>query len=111
VAALDPNGQLASYSQRNDRVIAAPGSGIRSTVPDYVGNLNGKTDDFATYSGTSMAAPYVAGASTIIRQALQFAGQTNITEWTIYNIMRNTADLVFDAATNASYTKLNLQKA
>jgi len=111
VSALDPNGNLASYSQRASRVIAAPGSSITSTVPDYVGNLNGKTDDFATYSGTSMASPYVAGASAIIRQAMQFAGQTNITEWTIYNLMRNTADSVFDAATNTTYSKLNLQRA
>ncbi len=111
VSSSDANGQLSYFSQRADRVIVAPGSNIRSTVPDYVGNLNGKDDDYANYSGTSMASPYVAGASVLIRQAMQFVGRTNITEWQIYNVMRDTATSVYDAATNASYKSLNLQKA
>lgn len=111
VSSVDSGGNLSDFSQRQDRAIAAPGRSIRSTVPDYVGNLNRKTDDFATYSGTSMAAPYVAGASVLLRQALQFAGFTNITQDTIYNIMRNTADTIFDAVTQQSYKRLNLGRA
>ena len=33
------------------------GRTIVSTVPDYVGNNNGITDDYASFSGTSMAVP------------------------------------------------------
>jgi subtilisin family serine protease len=111
VASVDASGQLSSYSQRNDRVIAAPGRGITSTVPDYLGNYNGRVEDFATFSGTSMAAPYVAGASTIIREALQTAGYGRIDQETIYNWMRGTADAVWDNATGQAYLRLNLERA
>lgn len=111
VSAVDASGNMSSFSQRQERVIAAPGQAIRSTVPDYVGNLNGRPDDYATFSGTSMAAPYVAGASVLIREALQASGAKNINQDTIYNVMRSTADWVFDPATNQSYTRLNLDRA
>ena len=41
--------------------------------------------------GTSMASPYVAGASVLMREAMQFVGNTNITQDTIYNHMMATA--------------------
>ncbi len=111
VMSVDDSGSLSYFSQRLSRAIAAPGRSIHSTVPDYVGNQNGVTDDWANYSGTSMAAPYVAGASVIIREAMEFVGYTNITEWTIYNHMMSTADTFFDAATNQSYQRLNMENA
>ena len=65
VMSVDDSGLLSYFSQRSDRSIAAPGRYIRSTVPDYAGNHNGVTDDWASFSGTSMASPYVAGASVL----------------------------------------------
>lgn len=111
VASVDDDGQLSDFSQRSDRVIAAPGRGIVSTVPDYFLGRDGKVDDFAPASGTSMAAPYVAGASVLVRQAMEMAGWSNISADSIAQHLHNTADSVFDSITKASYDRLDLQNA
>ncbi len=62
VASHDADGNLSDFSQRDSGVLVAPGEGIRSTVPDHLfGGTS--TNRFIAASGTSMAAPYVAGAA------------------------------------------------
>lgn len=111
VASVDDDGSLSYFSQRAERVIAAPGRHITSTVPDYAGDRNGIDDDFGVLSGTSMATPYVAGASVLLREAYEYVGVTDVTQDMLYSVMYDTADLVYDAITGLNYHRLNLEQA
>jgi subtilisin family serine protease len=111
VASVDASGSLSRFSQRSDRVLAAPGERITSTLPDHFYGGDGVKNDWGATSGTSMAAPYVAGAAVLVREAMQNLGFTHVTQSTIYDRLRTTADLVFDSATSASYRRVNLTRA
>lgn len=110
VASHDADGNLSDFSQRNERVLVAPGESIKSTVP---GHLTGDavSSKFIGASGTSMAAPYVAGSSVLIRQAMEFMGYNGIDQETIYQKLQETSDKIFDSLTGLNYNKINLEKA
>jgi len=65
VGASNSAGQLATFSNSGSWVqIAAPGEGITSAIP-----TSAAPGGFGTWSGTSMAAPLVAGAVALLRSA------------------------------------------
>lgn len=72
VAATDSSGHRASFSDYGPTVgIAAPGVGILSTVNAgrTIPTLGAAGSVYATYSGTSMAAPHVAAAAALLAAA------------------------------------------
>ncbi|MEA5582082.1 S8 family peptidase [Nodularia harveyana UHCC-0300] len=81
VGAVDKKNNMASFSNRAGMnafpYVTAPGEGVYSTVP---GN------DYATYSGTSMATPHVAGVV-----ALMLSANPNLTDAAVRQIIIETA--------------------
>ncbi len=111
VASHGTDGIFSDFSQRNQRVIVAPGESIFSTVPGHLFGNHATSNQYLSASGTSMAAPYVAGASTILRQAMEFTGVENINQDVIADHFRETGDRFFDAVTGNFYQRLNLSAA
>ena len=71
VAASDYNDGLAGFSDYGHPSVdlAAPGKAILSTIPDQSDPAAGGVDDYDYFDGTSMAAPFVAGAASLIWSA------------------------------------------
>jgi len=112
-ASSNAEGQLSDFSQRHSSALVVPGQSITSTVPDYLTDFNGKTDDFYTASGTSMAAPYLAGVSLLVRQAMEQNGVVadGAVVDAIYEVLSDTADSVFDPATGQHFQHVNVRRA
>ncbi|RCJ40784.1 peptidase S8 [Nostoc minutum NIES-26] len=92
VGAVDRNNNIADFSNRAGTnqiaYVTAPGVGIYSSVP---GN------QYATYSGTSMATPHVAGVV-----ALMLSANPNLTDAQVRQIITETAGNSTQAATSTS---------
>jgi len=81
VAASSPADVLANFSNYGGWVhVAAPGEAITSAVPG---------GGYATWSGTSMAAPFVAGQAALVRAVYPYLPAAAVTE-----IILETADAI-----------------
>merc|ERR1740121_2408286 len=90
VAAIDSNENKASFSQYNDQVeISAPGVSVKSSLPN---------NKYASWSGTSMATPHVAGVAGLLW--MYFPECKN---YQIRNVLAATAKDLGDGACNVQY--------
>ncbi len=86
VAATDRNGARASFSNYGTGIdVSAPGVGILSTLNS--GTQGPGTESYASYNGTSMAAPHVAGVVAL----LQSRATTPKTPAEIESLLKSTA--------------------
>lgn len=94
VGAVDKNGQLCDFSSRGKEIcVAAPGQDITSTW---------LADGYATVSGTSMAAPFVAGVLTLYVGAMKAAGK-KVDHAHIQQILADTCRDVGDKGKDTHY--------
>jgi len=89
---------ISWFSNRSRHTdLFAPGSDIRSSVP---------INTFDVYSGTSMAAPHVAGAWAVLKSAVPEAQVEQIL-W----LLRATGESLYDADTGRRYPRIDLDSA
>ena len=110
VAASDFNDALAAFSSYGPEVdVAAPGVWILGPAPQWYVGTGALPYLFA--SGTSMAAPHVAGLAALIRSA-----KPDLTADDIMKVIRYTADDINRATApgrddHAGYGRINMTKA
>ena len=98
VAAQDTTGNIALFSDASSKVaLAAPGTSILSSLPG---------GGFGQKSGTSMAAPAVAGAFALVREAAPTASLASLLD-----LLRTTASPALDTRTGTTYPGLDVDAA
>jgi len=98
VGATDKSDQVAAFSNSAGILdLLAPGVGIESAVP-------GKTR--ASKDGTSMAAPHVAGAWTVLRQAMPNADTADV-----YDALVTTGEPVTDYRNGVTRARIRIDRA
>jgi len=87
-----------SFQEIGEQALSYPAASP-FVVPVASHGADGQLSDFSQRaSGTSQAAPWVAGASVILRQANEFVGNFGVTQSELYDQFVATSDQVYDAS-------------
>ncbi|WP_096188705.1 S8 family peptidase [Evansella halocellulosilytica] len=100
VAATDAYEEKAIFSNFGNHIdVSAPGEHIPSTYPN---------NEYVMMSGTSMAAPHVAGLAGLIRSV-----NPDLSNNEVYELIRSTCDDLGDGGADPyfGYGKINIQRA
>ena len=97
VGASDTDDSVAFFSTRNASVdLAAPGRRIVSTTPTYATYLSTHSNaplNYAAFSGTSQASPFVSGVAALI-----WSGEPALTAQQVFQRIETTADQLAGAS-------------
>ncbi|MDP2925806.1 MAG: S8 family serine peptidase [Nanoarchaeota archaeon] len=101
VSAIQKDDLTIGYKRNSLVMLVAPGYVINSTK-----NIGG----YITKSGTSMAAPHVAGAVAIIRQFLNLTGRTR-TPLEIELLLNSSGKRVYDSSSLLYFSRIDIYSA
>jgi subtilisin family serine protease len=115
IGATDKSDNFASYSNRNNLTdLFATGSNINSTRWNFGSLLSGCSSGGTNYmicSGTSMAAPHVAGAFALIRQFYKLQSNRVLLPSEIENTLNNTGVRLGDSSSGLNFSRINIYSA
>ncbi|MBI5355024.1 MAG: S8 family serine peptidase [Candidatus Aenigmarchaeota archaeon] len=102
VASSTKSDSVSPFSNRNSITdVIAPGSSISSTVPG----------GYATFSGTSMATPHVAGAIALLQQFKRDESNVSLTPSQAENALKQTGKGIFDSSTGLTLKRTDVFNA
>ncbi len=110
VSSIDGDGALSPFAQRQDDIFAADGESMISAVPDHLFGWDGRVNDFAKLSGTSMATPQLAAASVLVREAMIDQGLSPTAQDVLSRLDQASIESV-DPVTGIRYRTIDLHAA
>jgi subtilisin family serine protease len=102
VGSVTQSGQISGFNTAPILGVLAPGSSIKSTI------LSNK---FGTKSGTSMAAPHVAGTALLLQQFSKHINNATLTPAEIKSILQSTGKSVYDNRNELNFSLVDVYQA